>query len=274
MIRKPVVAVQGADMSRADPAACAPTLVLLHGWGFSGKVWAPLREALPPATAVLTPDLPGHGGAGGGATLADAERTAAALIARLPAGVECPVWAGWSLGGLVALAAARQWSGPQGVMLIGGTPKFTRGDDWPPALPGGELEDFRAVLKGDRPRLDRRLAMLCARGSTDAASLARELAAQLQVAPAALEGLEAGLDLLQTADLRGAWAGLRAPAALWLEPADALVPSAVEAYLCALRPDCRVGRGAGGHADWLVRPAPLATFVSEFLNQCSTGECA
>ncbi|WP_026289107.1 alpha/beta fold hydrolase [Thioalkalivibrio sp. ALMg11] len=274
MIRKPVVVVQGADVSAAKPQGCTPTLVLLHGWGFSGAVWAPLRAALPGATQVLAPDLPGHGAAGDAETLADAERTAAALIASLPADVECPVWAGWSLGGLVALAAARQWSGPQGVLLIGATPRFARADDWPAALPLAELEGFRAALGGDRRRLERRLAMLCARGSLDAASLARRLAAQLQAAPASPEGLQAGLALLEAADLRSVWAGLEVPAAAWLQVGDALVPAAVADDLHGLRPASRIVRGVGGHAEWFARPRPLAAFVAEFLNQCSAGKSA
>ena len=274
MIRKPVDAVQGADMRGAESRARAPTLVLLHGWGFSGSVWAPLRAELPATTRVLAPDLPGHGASGDGGRLAEAEDAAAALIAALPAEIEYPVWAGWSLGGLVALAAARQWPGPQGLLLIGATPRFLRGDDWPAALPPAELEGFRAALGCDRRRLGRRLAMLCARGSPDAASLARELAAQLQAVPASPEGLAAGLDLLRRADQRAIWAELRAPAALWLEPEDALVPAAVEAELRALRPDCRVGRGTAGHAEWFARPGPLAAFVSEFLDHCSAGESA
>ena len=274
MIRKPVAAVQGADVPAAQSQGGAPTLVLLHGWGFSGAVWAPLRAALPGATRVLAPDLPGHGAAGDGEMLADAERTAAALIASLPADVECPVWAGWSLGGLVALAAARQWSGPQGLLLIGASPRFAKADDWPAALPPAELEDFRAALGGGRRRLERRLAMLCARGSQDAASLARRLVVQLQAAPASPEGLEAGLALLEAADLRSVWAGLEAPAAAWLEAGDALVPAAVAEDLHGLRPASRIVRGVGGHAEWFARPQSLAGLVVEFLNQCSAGKSA
>ncbi|WP_028485055.1 alpha/beta fold hydrolase [Thioalkalivibrio sp. ALE17] len=274
MIRKPVAGVQRAEMGGVTRPVHDPTLVLLHGWGFSGAVWAPLRAKLPAGTRVLAPDLPGHGAAGDGWRLADAEGAAAALIAALPADVECPVWAGWSLGGLVALAAARQWTGPQGLVLIGATPRFIRNDDWPAALPLDELEDFRAALGGDRRRLNRRLAMLCARGSPDAASLARALADRMREAPASPDGLAAGLDLLQGADLRTAWAEVQAPVACWLEPEDALVPAAVEAGLTSLRPDGRTGRGAGGHADWWARPQRLAGFVSEFLDHCSAGESA
>ena len=35
-------------------------IVLLHGWGLSSKVWAPLQALLPAATAL---ELPGPGGA-------------------------------------------------------------------------------------------------------------------------------------------------------------------------------------------------------------------
>ncbi|WP_038052218.1 alpha/beta fold hydrolase [Thioalkalivibrio sp. ALJ1] len=274
MIRKLVAAVQGAEMGVGHSPGGAPTLVLLHGWGFSGAAWAPLRAALPAATRVLAPDLPGHGAAGDGEALADVERSAAALIGSLPSEVVCPVWVGWSLGGLVALAAARQWAGPQGVLLIGSTPRFARGGDWPAALPWAELEDFRTALGGDRRRLERRLAMLCARGSPDAASLARTLTAQLQANPAAPEGLEAGLTLLERSDLRSAWADVEAPVGAWLEAGDALVPVAVEASLQKLRPDARIGRGPGGHAEWFQRPEPLAGFISEFLSDCGTKEPA
>ncbi len=259
-------------MTRAGPRA--PTLVLLHGWGFSGAVWAPLRAALPATVRVLAPDLPGHGAAGDGGRLADPEAAAAAVIAGLPQDVDCPVWAGWSLGGLVALAAARQWTGPQGLLLVGASPRFVRADAWPAALPVAELDDFRQALAGDRRRLERRLAMLCARGSVDAASLARDLANRLQAAPATPRGLQAGLDLLATADLRGAWQGLPAPVAAWLAADDALVPAAVARELRALRPDSHIGGGPGGHADWIARPQALADFAGPFLNQCSAGEQA
>ena len=38
-----------------------PSLVLLHGWGLHGGVWAPVREALERRFTVTAIDLPGHG---------------------------------------------------------------------------------------------------------------------------------------------------------------------------------------------------------------------
>ena len=58
----------------------ARPIVLLHGWGLSSKVWAPLQAHLGPNTFTL--DLPGHGKAApAGDSLA---AWAEALVAQLP----------------------------------------------------------------------------------------------------------------------------------------------------------------------------------------------
>lgn len=248
-------------------SAHRPTLVLLHGWGFSASVWEPLRAVLPAGVAVHAPDLPGHGQAGDGDRLRHADAVAARLIDDLPAGVTHPVWVGWSLGGLVALAASRRWRGPQRLVLVGSTPRFCAATDWPQALPAEELADFRAALAGPRARLERRLAMLCARGAADAASLARELAARLRAQPASVEGLAAGLELLENGDRRADWAATPAAVAAWLGEGDALVPAALADGLQALRPEARIERVSGGHADWVRRPAPLADFLGRLLQE-------
>ena len=78
----------------------SPPIVLLHGWGLSSKVWAPLLAQLPALTAL---DLPGHGSAlpAGDSLAAWAE----ALVAQLPDGA---VLVGWSLGAQLALHIAAQ----------------------------------------------------------------------------------------------------------------------------------------------------------------------
>jgi 2-succinyl-6-hydroxy-2,4-cyclohexadiene-1-carboxylate synthase len=76
-------------------------IVLLHGFTQTGASWAPVREHLPAAWDVRTPDLPGHGTAG--AVRADLIGTASRLAAELdrPA-----VVVGYSMGGRVALRLA------------------------------------------------------------------------------------------------------------------------------------------------------------------------
>lgn len=87
------------------PAGETP-LVLLHGFGGSGAVWAPVAALLPGDLPLLAPDLPGHGRsiaepAGG------AGRIAKAVLADLEArGIDRFHLAGHSLGGAVAALIA------------------------------------------------------------------------------------------------------------------------------------------------------------------------
>ncbi|MGM0554400.1 MAG: alpha/beta fold hydrolase [Pseudomonadota bacterium] len=250
-------------MSARPSSSLCPLPVLLHGWGFSGAVWDPVRAALAGVEA-LAPDLPGHGAAGGAGRLRDPENLGRGLCAALPAAVT-PIWVGWSLGGLAALLAARAWRGPQRLVLLGSSPRLAAAPDWPNALGADELSDFRAALGGPRARLERRLALLCAQGDPAAATLAGELVKALRANPASSAGLAAGLDLLEGADLRAVWRDIDCPVAAWPAQSDALVPAAVVADLVALRPDARVRYIPGGHASWWRDPAPLVAGLREEL---------
>lgn len=90
----------GSDGGRDD----GPVLVLLHGLGHTGEVWRPLLGALPPETAWLVVDLPGHGRSPWFERYRYYE-IAGAVAAVLPP--DRPVLAvGHSFGGAIALALA------------------------------------------------------------------------------------------------------------------------------------------------------------------------
>jgi pimeloyl-ACP methyl ester carboxylesterase len=80
-----------------------PTVVLLHGVGNTGSMWAGLAAALPQYHC-LAPDLPGHGGsrALGWQSRGDTARRVADLIEARASGGRAHL-AGLSLGGSVAL---------------------------------------------------------------------------------------------------------------------------------------------------------------------------
>lgn len=83
-----------------------PPLVLLHGFPFDASLWDEVRAALPPATQVLTPNLPGFGGTPAlypVSMVALADWLADWLTAR---GITRATVVGHSLGGYVALALA------------------------------------------------------------------------------------------------------------------------------------------------------------------------
>jgi 2-succinyl-6-hydroxy-2,4-cyclohexadiene-1-carboxylate synthase len=93
---------------RGDEAA--PPVLLVHGFGGSGRAWGePVLSALAASHRVLAPDLVGHGRSEDpsgaervqlGRVLDDLERVLDA------AGVEACAWIGYSMGGRIALAGA------------------------------------------------------------------------------------------------------------------------------------------------------------------------
>ncbi|MFO8005785.1 alpha/beta fold hydrolase [Thioalkalivibrio sp.] len=240
------------------------TLVLIHGWGFSRTVWEPVVAALDGVPVVLA-ELPGHGDGPNGERLADVHEAARMLRGQLPAGMGEPVWVGWSLGGLVALAAAAQWLGPQRLALICATPRFTAGPGWTCALDAATLAAFGEELERDRAALQRRFVARCAQGGDAPAGLRRRLLALMARHPASEAGLRAGLQALASADLRAVWTGLDIPIAAWLADDDPLVPWGVAAGLAAMRPDARLRVVSGGHVSWLEDPAGLAGFLREVM---------
>jgi len=92
----------------SDPAT-PPTLVAVHGWLLSGRLWSRLGEELLPAWRLLAPDLPGFGSAprpaGLQPSLASYGRWLAQWVER-ELGQQPVVLVGHSLGGSVALHAA------------------------------------------------------------------------------------------------------------------------------------------------------------------------
>jgi pimeloyl-[acyl-carrier protein] methyl ester esterase len=245
-------------------------LVLLHGWGMNSAVWTGLPADATPGVTRHCIDLPGHGdrplgpGLEGGPgvlwTWADACLAAAPQRA---------VWLGWSLGGLVALAAALRAPGRvAGLILITATPRFVQAADWRCAMPESTLAQFHDGLLVDPAGTLSRFLALQARGGEGSRETLRRLRRELGERPAPdPAALALGLDLLRGEDLRGPLPDLRAPS-LWLFGShDTLVTSAVAERVEILLPEARtqVIRGAA-HAPFVSHPAQTGAAMGTFLN--------
>ena len=237
-----------------ETVGSGPDLVLLHGWGMHGGIWAGIVERLGRRFRVHVIDLPGHGNSppASGGELAS---WAGQVLAAAPSSAG---WVGWSLGGLVAMRAALD--APDRVRTLGllaSTPRFVTGDGWIEAVAPGTFDDFARALASDAAATWRRFLALQVRGSDQAASTLRRLRQALGTRPEPhLDGLAQGLSLLSRSDLRNELSRLACPAHLVLGERDTLVPAAAGPGIAAAMPQAtfEVIHGAGhapfaSHAD-------------------------
>jgi pimeloyl-[acyl-carrier protein] methyl ester esterase len=241
-----------------------PDLVLIHGWGLHSGIWNSLLPLLEAHFRVTRVDLPGHGRStwNGAGELDDMVRSVLAVV---PARAS---WAGWSLGGLVALRAALlQPASVSALALIASTPCFTQKAGWQSAMLPALLDTFAAGLEQDYQRTLKRFLALQVRGAAHATQALKSLRATLQAGgPPQLEGLRAGLHILRSTDLRSEAGQLQCPALLLMGERDTLVPIAAGRATARLLPHAQlVVIDAAGHAPFFAAPESVANSLQRFL---------
>ncbi|TVP57307.1 MAG: alpha/beta fold hydrolase [Halomonadaceae bacterium] len=119
------------------------------------------------------------------------------------------VWMGWSLGGQLAMAAARDY--PQrvaGVITLCATPGFVATEDWPHGRPAAEFDDFARRCRRNPGATLRRFSHLQSRGDRyEAQAQQQGPASQSREASRELNnsGLLQTLDWLRHTDQRDLW---------------------------------------------------------------------
>lgn len=239
-------------------------LILLHGWGLQRAVWEPVLPLFPPTTHAHALDLPGHGAAAM-TTPYTLAALAQSMLAQQTAVRAC--WLGWSLGGLITLAAAQ--AAPQRIeklILVATTPRFVQAPDWPCAMPATQLQQFAQGLASDYANTVLRFLSLQV-GAEERPTL-RALRAAATRMPPQPAALHAGLELLAASDLRATLAQIPQPVLIVHGTRDTLArPQAAEALAAALpRAELRLIEGAG-HAPFLSHPTQFADAVNAFLAQ-------
>ncbi len=247
-----------------------PDLVLLHGWGMNAAVWRGLPADLAIGHRLTAIELPGHGASPWDPATRGLDDWAQACLAAAPARA---CWIGWSLGGLVALAAAGL--APErlsGLILLTATPRFGQAADWPAAMAPATLARFHDDLLADPAGTLQRFLALQVKGSEAARETLRQLRLELAERPAPEpRALAQGLDLLREVDLRPRLPDLACPS-LWIYgERDTLVPAAVASDIAGLLPEARVQvipRAA--HAPFLSHPAATTAALLSFLWELET----
>lgn len=175
-----------------------PRVALLHGWGWDGRLIAPLAEALGRYAYVVQADLPGYG--------LNAERDCTGfddcvehLMATVP---DADVVVGWSLGGLLAL----RWASLvplRKLALIGATPCFMQAPDWPHGMSAERFDAFADAFDDAPVKARTRFAALSAMGDADARQVRAAMAGLVEQPPLpSRRALDQGLHWLHDVDLR------------------------------------------------------------------------
>jgi len=142
MSLKPYVEITGSG----------PPLVLLHGWGLHGGIWATVIEQLARHFSVHNVDLPGFGHSEIHADEYTLDYLVEAVESILPEPGQngACFLLGWSLGGLVATALALKSPDKIGKLItVASNPSFVANDDWRFGVQAKILDAFIDSLAQD-----------------------------------------------------------------------------------------------------------------------------
>lgn len=136
--------VLGGDVAARDFGGSGAPLLLLHGAGANLVSMQPLAGELSPQFRVIAVDLRGHGRSGDGpweweAVLDDLEAVCDGL------GLNEPIVAGWSLGGMVAALWAERHPMCPAAVSLDGTPPPSRPDQCAGIDPASALADLERL---------------------------------------------------------------------------------------------------------------------------------
>jgi pimeloyl-[acyl-carrier protein] methyl ester esterase len=265
----PFLETPGGVSIHYEECGAGRPLVLVHGWATSGVVWR-FQESLAETCRLITVDLRGHGRSGSppsGYGLIDLTDDLVTLFVELS--LNDAVLLGWSLGAQVTLAAFPHLRERlTGLVLVGGTPRFTQADDYdyglPPSEPRGMgvgvRRDFQKTMGG----FFRRMFAPEELTREQENRIAREV-----VIPGRLPEPDvalATLDLLATADLRAILPAVDRPVLLIHGGADTICLPEASRYMAEQIPGARLVELAGvGHAPFLSRPEEFNRILSGFL---------
>ena len=254
--------------AHVESVGAGAPLVLLHGWGLHGGLFAPLLPGLARRFRVHVVDLPGHG-----QSTAIANATLDALVDAVAGAVAAergPLTVlGWSLGGLVAMRWARR--DPARVarlVLVATSPRFVSGDDWPHGMSATTLARFGDEFAASWKLTMQRFLALQVHGSESGratlAALRHQLFARGEPSRAALAD---ALRILATSDLRGEVGTIDAPTLVVSGERDMLAPAGAGAWLGEAMPRASYVRIDGAaHAPFLSHREAFDHALNGFLD--------
>ena len=241
-------------------------IVFLHGWAMSGRVWR-FQQQLGGRLIFL--DQRGHGQSSTASSysLQDFADDLVSFFERMS--LEDAVLIGWSMGVQVALQAFPSLrSRLAGLVLVGGTPRFTTADNYPHGQSAAAVKGLGLNLRRDYQKtMGEFFRGMFAEGEMDAAQYQRivhdiVMGGRSPDPDAARQSLQ----ILSAADLRDQLHLVDRPVLLVHGEFDSICPAAASAYMAERLPmaSLKVMQGCG-HAPFMTRPEQFNDLLRTFL---------
>ena len=241
-----------------------PDLVLLHGWAMHSGIWGATATALATDFRVNLVDLPGHGINRNLPLSSDLNVVAEQILSAVPPAI----WVGWSLGGLVALAAALMQPDKVNKMaLVAATPAFSKQPDWDCGVDDVNQQDFCDGIESD---YEETITQFCTR--TFGSNWLNEALSRLGGLPInenmpSRQALRAGLHLLYSNNLLPGLSRCKIPTLFLGGSRDRTINPVSFERAAKLMPTARslVIRGAG-HTPFISHEEKFLNSICEFLH--------
>lgn len=253
------------------PHSSKPHFVFLHGWGQSSQVWHQQTHTFLNLANIHMLHLPGHDGTANldmGNWLSFLEQQLHKISNQ-----KNIILIGWSLGGQLALALEKTPSISriiQGLVLVSTTPCFRQRPNWHHGCsneiwqgfsastqdPKNLQRFFQMMLHGDK--LTRREIQTIAKESIN------------HTTPLDFGGLDAGLQLLSTLDLRQQLQNINTPTLIFHGQEDVITPVQAGQYLAnnIPRSELHIFKDCG-HAPFLTHHAEFNTRLEQWWKNIS-----
>jgi pimeloyl-[acyl-carrier protein] methyl ester esterase len=194
-----------------------PSLVMLHGWGFSSGIFTSLVDKYKDQYQITLIDLPGHGysdNVEGGI-----DEWCSEIINLIP---KNSIILGWSLGGLIAIKIATRLKISK-LILVASTPNFIHSDKWKYGIDIDNFINFSESIKINISKGLKRFISL----QTNQKVQIKELNKLIDNFPTNPKSLNQGLKILLSTDLSRELKNLSIPVQAILGKNDALIPSKI-----------------------------------------------
>lgn len=248
-------------------------MVFLHGWAMSSRVWH-FQHPLADVCRLMFLDQRGHGGSSTAAGYKLQDFADDLMMFLEHHALEDVVLVGWSMGVQVALQAFPEIrSRLAGLVLVGGTPRFTSADDYPHGQPLLEVKGMGVRLRRDYQKtMGDFFRGMFAEGEMDKTQYQRIVHDIVMGgrSPDA-EAARLSLQILSVADQREQLSSIDRPVLLIHGELDSICPASASAYMAERLPMASLEIMEGcGHAPFMTRPEQfnnmLRTFLAETTN--------